>query len=77
MNWSRTLNFSVVLIVVMFGFPALLVPILLPRLTDPVPRYEQIILSVVFFCAHWKWDAIPIAAVLFIVAGLTKPHTSR
>jgi hypothetical protein len=67
---------SLVLVAGMFVLPATVKAVFLPSLRqglpNPVPGWEQILLSMAVFCLEWQWlIAIPIVVVLFTVAGFT------
>jgi len=73
---------SVVLIGGMFVLPAAVWAAFLPSLKqglpDPIPGYERILLEVAVFCVTWRFLlALPIAAVLFTVAGFTNATRGR
>jgi type II secretory pathway component PulF len=69
---------TVVLIGGMFGLPAAVLAVfplsLNEGLPNPVPGYEQILLSTTDFCGRFRWVlALPIVVVLFTVAAFTNP----
>jgi len=66
----------------MFVLPAAVWAAFLPSLKqglpDPIPGYERILLEVAVFCVTWRFLlALPIAAVLFTVAGFTNATRRR
>jgi hypothetical protein len=69
---------SVLVIAVMFGLPAAVEEFLLPRLSDPVPFYEQILLNVAVFCLSWRLILVlPMLGALFIIATFTRESRVR
>ncbi len=64
---------SVLMIAVMFGLPAVVKVSLLPRLSNPVPFYDQVILNVALFCLRWQLLLVPpIIGLLFTIATFTR-----
>jgi len=66
----------------MFVLPAAVWAAFLPSLKqglpDPIPGYERILLDIAVFCDLWRFVlALPIAAVLFTVAGFTNATRGR
>lgn len=76
---SRTAaTVSALVIAVMFGLPPAVEAFLLPRLSDPVPFYEQILLSVTFVCLRWRLILIlPMLGALFTIATFTRESRVR
>jgi hypothetical protein len=73
---------SLVLIGGMFVLPAGVLAVFLPSLKqglpDPIPGYERFLLEVASFFMIWRFLlALPIAAVLFTVAGFTNATRGR
>jgi hypothetical protein len=67
---------SAVLVGGMFVLPTVIKAVFLPSLQqglpNPVPGYEQILLSVAALCLRFSWLlALPTVAVLFLIATLT------
>ncbi len=66
----------------MFVLPAAVKAVFLPPLRqglpNPVPGWEQILLSAAVFCIDWQWLlALPMVGVLRTVAALTSVSVSN
>ncbi len=73
MRYRTAAVVSVLMIAVMFGLPAVVKVSLLPRLSNPVPFYDQVILNVALFCLRWQLLLVPpIIGLLFTIATFTR-----
>lgn len=78
MRYRTAAVVAVLVIVVMFGLPAAVEAFLLPRLSDPIPFSEQIVLSVGSFFLRWRFILVlPMLGALFIIATLTSESRPR
>jgi hypothetical protein len=73
---------SISLIGGMFGLPAAVKAAFLPSLRqglpNPVPGWEQMLLSAAIFCLEWRWLLVPPVVILvFAFAGISNPSDTR
>lgn len=77
LRYRTAATVSVLVVIVMFGIPATVEAFLLPRLSNPVPFYQQSILGFAVFCLRWRvLLLLPLTVLPFVVAAFT-PNRGR